>query len=233
MNCEFHWCRPALLLVVLVGWTAVVRGGITVETQTEPSLLWATLRERSAKVRVCYPSGATSARLTVVGLDGSATNLVATPPATFVEWKPFGDADAPAGDDLCTLTLQYLNGDAPVGEPLVSKVAVLRDVFAGASVRTEGSRDWSRTKCDKVVVPYDAGWAEGKSAPVTFRAAQAEASVVATEAAPCGWFGLCPSRQAGWEVGPYEVSLGFADDAGPTFAATLFNGVPGLIFFCK
>lgn len=219
------------LFLLSVACSATAWCGATIETQAEPSLQWMTLRENPGRIQVVYPSGANAAKLTVTGLDGVPTVLSANAPAHEIEWRPFGDAEAPAGDDLYTLNLQFFNDTTPVGEPLVSKVAVLRDVFAGASVRAEGTKAWKKTRHDKVVVPFDADWT-GAAAPVAVTARQGDVVAKEVETEARGWFGIWPEKITGWTIGKFEMTLGL-DGAEPSATAELLFGVPGLLLMYR
>lgn len=225
--------EKAVLLLSLLCLICQLAGGTTIETQAEPSVPWSTLHSYPAQVRVPYPDGATVAKLTVTALDGTETCFEVASPTRVIEWRPFGDAAAPETDDLYTLSLQFYADNQAVGEPLVSRIAVLRDNFVGASVRIEDSKAWRKTKERSVVVPYATAWVADKSAPVTLTASQDGETETDSAEVSAGWLGVKPGKDGDWTAGAYTLALAYAGDESPSFSAGLNYGITGLLMIVK
>jgi len=204
---------------------------ILVDTSPCHNRHWTTVFTNAVPLRWNWITNADSARLEIVGMNGSvATNFTDTAVMDWV-WPAFAPS-APSTEDVYDLTLTFKNNGSVVGA-LTSRLAVVTAAFGQTKVvTTPGETPWPSVK-ENAVIPYDAQWAEATAAATASRMVIAkQGGITQTNALADanGYFGW-NVKQGNWGYGTFSLALTFPETVTNGWDATLVR-VPDGFMFC-
>jgi len=188
------------------------------------SFHWQEVRERIRTVAWAYPSGATSARLTIRNIRGVAcVDTSFESPVTSYAWEVFPGVQ-PEADDFFTLVIDF----GTVAQ--TGTVALVKAHFTGSTALKCASADEWNEIAGPVLIPCSADWTEAEASACV---AQSRATGY-SESWPMGgreqWFGWNVAERGKWRYGWFDLSFGTGESA---LTAELYRQAPGFLLLLK
>ena len=155
----------AAALVTGMDMTHAASASVPVDTSPCHNKGWTTVYTNEVNLSWDWATGATSAELALVGMNGSVVTRF-TEVTTNWLWQVFA-TDVPAAEDVYELTLTFYTDGMPVAGALTSRLAVVTGAFGPVTVDTgPESRTWGLVR-GNAVIPYDAGWTNATAGAAT------------------------------------------------------------------
>ena len=217
----------ATVIQTLAG--GAVSDSVSINTSYRENRYWEAISTNEVEIGWRWLTNATSAQLTITGMDGSvlATNVV--PSVSNILWRAFATPQ-PSTENVYELSLVFHGANDVIVGAQTSHVAVVKGAFGTVSVDPDSaSKTWGFVK-ENVVIPYDGRWTNLTTGASTTQL------VIENVAAGTKTYSLDGGDGYwGWRIsgaGAYNLSLNFA--ALPAvWTAQLFRFNPGTIVIVR
>lgn len=199
---------------------------VLVDTSPSHNKDWTTVHTNEISLTWDWATNATSAQLTIVGMNGSVVTNFSTATTNWL-WRAF-DSGVPSSEDVYDLTLTFYMNNTLVAGALTSRLAVVTGAF-GSVVVDPGpeTRTWRKVG-NNVVIPYDADWTNVTADAATTRLVIARAGGMTqtnTLADASGYYAW-KIKHSDWGYGTFDLALAFPVAEGE-WVATLMRPVDG------
>lgn len=185
------------------------------------SFHWQEVRERIRTIAWAYPSGASSAHLTIRDIKGAVrVEESFAAPVTTYDWEVFTGAQPPS-DDFFTLVIDF-GSVAQTGT-----VALVKANFTGSTaLKCVDTDEWTEIT-GPVLIPCSADWTD---APAPACVVEARTSGYSESRLMTGreqWFGWNVTERGKWRYGWFDLSFG------TDLSAELYRRAPGYLLMFR
>ena len=207
----------------------VVSDPVSINTSYRENRYWETLSTNEVDIVWRWLTNATSAQLTITGMEGTVLSTNVVPAVSNILWQVFATRE-PSSENVYTLTLIFHGANDTVVGAQTSHVAVVKGAFGTVSVDPDSaSTTWGFVK-ENVVIPYDGRWTNLTAGASTGQLVIENAGTGTQTNSLNGCAGYWGWRVSG--TGTFALALNLAN-VSSIWTAQLFRFNPGTILLVR